>query len=314
MYTRIERDFRTKTFYLIFYWHVIIIIGQNERGKPVHERKMMKTKLFFPISFVFMLSIIVAHAQFTEGEIAQREKFEEFLKTADIIKAQELKEGVTKPWRLFLKKGDDEFSGCWKNPQGVQNGHLEGWQYEIAAYQMDKLLGLNMIPPTVEREFDGRKGSLQLWAEIEFSLLDIMDQGIPLPDRNPEATIFNRGKYLARAFDSLIGNDDRTQQNVLYTKDWRVILIDHSRAFRSTRKYRKRLLYGKKGSKEKKLFRQLPHSFVEKVKALEFEKIKKAVGPYLTDNEINAVLDRKKLLLAEIEEMIKEKGQDKVLY
>jgi hypothetical protein len=280
----------------------------------VHEGKMMKRNLFFPVSFVFILSVFAAHAQFTEGEIAQREKFEKLLLTADIVKAQELKEGVTKPWRLFLKKGDDELSGCWKNPQGIQKGHLEGWQYEIAAYQMDKLLGLNMIPPTVEREFDGRQGSLQLWAEIEFSLLDIMNQGIPLPDRNPEATIFNRGKYLARAFDSLIGNDDRTQQNVLYTKDWRVILIDHSRAFRSTRKYRKRLLYGNKGSKEKKLFRQLPYSFVEKIKALEFDKIKKAVGPYLTDNEINAVLDRKKLLLAEIEEMIKEMGQDKVLY
>jgi hypothetical protein len=171
-----------------------------------------------------------------------------------------------------------------------------------------------MIPPTVEREFDGRKGSLQLWVDAEFNLLQIMDQGIPLPDRNPEATIFNRGKYIARAFDCLIANDDRTQQNTLYTKDWHVILIDHSRAFRSTRKYRRRLLYGKKGSKEKKLFRQLPHSFVEKVKSLEFDKIKKAVGPYLKDNEINAVLDRKKLLLEEIEEMIKEMGQDKVLY
>ncbi len=275
---------------------------------------IMKRITLFVIVFVFLLSIFVISAQFTTEEINQREKYEELLQKADIIKSEEIGEGVTRPWRLFLKKGDDEISACWKNPKGVQNGYLEGWQYEIAAYQMDKLLGLNMIPPTVEREFDGQPGSLQLWAESEFSLLEVMEKGIPLPDRNPEATVFSRGKYLARAFDSLIANDDRTQQNVLFTKDWRVILIDHSRAFRSKKKYQKRLLYGKRGSKEKQLFRQLPRVFVEKVKALEYNSIKNAVGSYLTDEEINAILARKKLLLSEIEEMINELGQDKVLY
>jgi len=274
----------------------------------------MKRIILLAIACAFLLSIIGASAQFTLEEIVQREKFEGVLKTADIIKAEEIGEGVTKPWRLFLKTGEEEISGCWKNPEGIQKGNLEGWQYEIAAYRMDKLLGLNMIPPTVEREFDGRKGSFQLWIESEFSLLDAMEQGIPLPDKNPEATTFNRGKYIARAFDSLIANDDRTQQNIRYTKDWRTILIDHSRAFRSARKYRKRLLYGKNGSKEKKLFRQLPHSLVDRIKILNYDNIKNAVGSYLTDEEINAILARKKLLLSEIEEMIEELGQDKVLY
>jgi hypothetical protein len=66
--------------------------------------------------------------------------------------------------------------------------------------------------------------------------------------------------------------------------------------------------------REAQPFRQLPRSFVEKVKALDFDSIKNAVGPYLTDDEINAVLARKKLLLAEIEEMIEEMGEDMVLY
>jgi hypothetical protein len=299
---------------LIFSGYVIIILRHNERGTPKQEEKIVKRSIFSAIISVFLLSVFVTPTQFTTEEIKQREKYEGLLKTAEIIKAEEIGEGVTKPWRLFLKKGDDEISACWKNPEGVQKGSLEGWQYEIAAYQMDKLLGLNMIPPTVEREFHGQPGSLQLWAESEFSLLEVMEQGIQLPDRNPEATVFSRGKYIARAFDSLIANEDRTQQNVLYTKDWRVILIDHSRAFRSKKKYQKRLLYGKRGSKEKQLFRQLPRTFVEKVKALEYDSIKNAVGPYLTDEEINAILARKKLLLSEIEEMINELGQDKVLY
>jgi hypothetical protein len=283
-------------------------------GNIHYKRKSLKRLMLSVLAFTLLLSGIVIHAQFTDIEIGKREKIEALLEMAEITKAEEIGEGVTKPWRLYMKRGDEELSGCWKNPQGTQKGHLEGWQYEIAAYRMDKLLGLNMIPPTVEREFEGKKGSLQLWIVTEFSLLDIMEKGIPFPDKNPEATEFNRGKYLARAFDSLIANEDRTQQNIRYTKDWRVILIDHSRSFRSKRKHQKKLLYGKNGAKEKKLFRQLPRSFVEKAKALDFDMIKNAVGPYLTDKEIDAVLARKKLLLAEIEEMIEEVGQDKVLY
>lgn len=275
----------------------------------------MKRKIIlFVILFFFTSYYYHVYPQFTPEELAQRAKWEEFLKTADIISSQKISEGVTKPIRLYLKKGEVEARGVWKNPRGIQRGFLEGWQYEIAAYRMDKLLGLNLIPPTVEREFKGKKGSLQLWAEHQYSLLDIMEQKIPLPTSKPVRDNLNKMKYLTRAFDCLIANDDRTQQNILYTKDWRMILIDHSRSFRSSQKYTKNLVYGKNGIKGAKLFRILPRSFVEKIKALDFDSIKKAVGPYLKDKEIKAILTRKQLLLKEIEEMIKEKGEDKVLY
>jgi len=149
-----------------------------------------------------------------------------------------------------------------------------------------------------------------------FSLLLNFERGIPI-----FCSKFNNKenmKYLARAFDSLIGNDDRTQQNILYTKDWRMILIDHSQSFRSSRKYTKRLMFGKNGLKKAGgrpgLFRRLPRAFVEKVKALNYDDIKNAVGPYLKEKEIKAILIRKELLLKEIEEMVKEQGEDKVLY
>jgi len=93
-----------------------------------------------------------------------------------------------------------------------------------------------------------------------------------------------------------------------------VILIDHSRSFRSSKKFTKQLMFGKNGLKGVKLFRVLPREFVEKVKALNFDNLKKSMGSYLKDKEIKAILLRKDLFLAEIEEMIKEKGEDKVLY
>ena len=264
---------------------------------------------------VFVICIVLAssvYAQFTPEELAQRPRLEEFLRTADIIRSKDIGEGVTKPLKLDMKKGDEEHSGCWKNPKGMREGFLEGWQYEIAAYEMDKLLGLNMIPPTVEREFEGKRGSLQYWITSEMNDLERIELGIRIPEENLE--IWNKQKYLTRAFDCLIANEDRTQQNIRYKKGWRTILIDHSRSFRSSDKFKKQLVFGKNGLLAQKLFRILPKVFVEKVKAMNFADIKHAVGPYLTDEEIEAVLMRKKLLLDEIEEMVKEKGVAKVLY
>ena len=73
-------------------------------------------------------------------------------------------------------------------------------------------------------------------------------------------------------------------------------------------------MFGKEGIMGDKPFRQLPRSFVEKLKTLSFENIKNAVGPYLKDPEINSILKRRVLILNEINEMIKEKGESNVLY
>ena len=112
---------------------------------------MKRLSILLAIVVFTILLFSSLDAQFTSDELAQRPQIEELLKKAEIVKSQDIGEGVTKPMRLFLKKGDVECSACWKNPKGMKKGYLEGWQYEIAAYEMDKLLGLNMIPPTVER-------------------------------------------------------------------------------------------------------------------------------------------------------------------
>ena len=273
----------------------------------------MKKKIFISLlSVILLIQTHLLFSQFTPEEIANRAEWEDFLKTAEIIRSEEIGEGVTKPYRLYLKREDREDSGCWKNPSGIQKGALEGWQYEIAAYEMDKILNLDMIPPTVEREFNGKKGSLQFWITSEMSDLDRMEEGIDIPKYH--VLSWNRRKYLMRAFDCLIANEDRTQQNIRYTKDWRMILIDHSRSFRSKRKYTRNLLYGKDGIKEKKMIRMLPRKFIQKLESLDFDVIKKAVGSYLKDKEIEAVLKRRDLLLKEIEEMIQAMGEDKFLY
>ncbi|OGD10549.1 MAG: hypothetical protein A2Y86_02200 [Candidatus Aminicenantes bacterium RBG_13_62_12] len=270
--------------------------------------------------FLLIVCLILAgraYSQFTAAEVAEWPKWEEFLKTAEIVKGEEIGEGVTKPLRLTLRKNGLEARGVWKNPSGIQGGFLEGWQYEIAAYEMDKLLGLGMIPPTVEREFRGKKGSLQLWVTVKHSLLKIMEEQIPIPEESRES--LDRMKYIVRAYDSLIANDDRTQQNLLYTEDWRTIVIDHSRSFRSSREHVKKLMYGRNGIKNADdgrphLFRRLPRTMAEAIRGLDRPKLEKALGSLLTKAEIEAVLARRQLLLDEISFMIKEQGEANVLY
>ncbi len=278
---------------------------------------MRRTIFVSMILFLFSLSAVPVSAQFTAEEIAQRPFWEEYLKTAEIVSSEEIGEGVTKPLKLYLQQGDVKSKACWKNPKGLRDGFLEGWQYEIAAYRLDKLIGLNMIPPAVEREFNGKPGALIYWITSEYSLLDLMEKKIPIPEAELEHT--ENMKYVARAWDCLVANDDRTQQNIRYTKDWRVILIDHSQAFRSAKEYTERLIFGRNGIKKTAdgkpfLFRRLPRWFVENLRKVDCENIKQAVGSCLTDKEIDAVCKRKALLLNEIDAMIKESGEAKVLY
>lgn len=278
---------------------------------------MKRMPFVVPLMLVLSFGPRPVFGQFTPDQIAQREAQEDFLRTADIVRSEPIGEGVTKPFKLYLRKDGVESKAAWKNPSGVQLGFLEGWQYEIAAYRLDKLIGLNMVPPAVEREFQGKPGALVYWVENKYSLLQLVEQKIRIPDEALDHS--EKMKWLTRAWDSLIANEDRTQQNVLYTEDWRTIIFDHSRAFRSTKEFTGRLMFGRNGIKVSSqgtpfIFRRLPRWFVDNIKTLTFEGIRAAVGTTLTDKEIKAILARRDLLLKEVATMIAEQGEAAVIY
>ena len=98
-----------------------------------------------------------------------------FLRDARIVGMKPIGVGVTKPMKVTLSDGERTHHAVWKSIDEVRHGVVKGrnggfqaafkdsYKYEIAAYELDKMLGFDLVPPTVEREIDGKKkGSLQL--------------------------------------------------------------------------------------------------------------------------------------------------------
>lgn len=79
---------------------------------------------------------------------------------------EELGSGANNPKRVTLKQGERTLRGLWKPiTRGPKEWAWESYETEVAAYQIDRMLGLDMVPPTVVKEIDGQKGSLQLWVD-----------------------------------------------------------------------------------------------------------------------------------------------------
>ncbi|MCK4932007.1 MAG: hypothetical protein KAT01_07570 [Candidatus Aminicenantes bacterium] len=276
-------------------------------------------KKYFLISLVFILFMgfnLPLFAQFKPEGVEARDKWEEFLIAAEVVDQDQPfkdREAVTKPWVITLEKDGVKNKALWKNPEGRMKGFLENWRWEIAAYRLDKYLDLCMVPPTVERRFQGNRGSCQLWIDSMMSLKKKVEDKV----KTPSYKIFywNRALYLQRTFDNLIANEDRHQNQYLITEDWRMILIDHSRSFRTSKKFTKKLIYDEK-YKEGPTFimKEIPKDLYEKLKSLNADVMKEVVGEYLTDQEIEATLIRRDLIVEWLDKRIKKMGEEKVLY
>ena len=227
--------------------------------------------------------------------VGREAEFEEFLKTAEIKKIVEIGQGVTHPRRAFFAPGGLAGSAIIKAiNDGPMAAYLDSWKSEVAAYELDKLLDMGMVPPTVERRIEGDRRSVQLWVENTRSLKKLEGQV------SPDIGAWNRQVYRQRIFDDLIINDDRNAGNILVDPLWNVILIDHSRAF-DTRK-----------SKMPAVLSKIDRPFFEKLKALDKDTLQARIGPYVTFG-VDHILQRRDKIVRELEKLIQEHGEENVL-
>ncbi len=274
---------------------------------------MKRRSLFCFVASVF-LAVVPALGQFTAAELAARSDWESFLREAEIVDRvqMEREEGVTRPWKLTLRRGEVVRYALWKDASGIRGGFWEGWKYEIAAYLLDKRLGVGMVPPTVEKALDGRPGSCQLWIEGAALYGDMLAARQGLESFRSEG--WKKAGYVAQLFDDIVGNEDRHTRNVLVTADFRAILIDHSRTFRTMKSFVEGVPFSDKNVPPANLLRKLPRGLVQSVRDLSEGALREAVGDLLSEEEIRAVLSRREILLLEIGKVVERFGEADVLY
>ena len=105
--------------------------------------------------------------------------------------------GDTKPKRAFLRQGPGGSFVFKELMPSRKSGLWESYKSEIAAYELDKMLGMGMVPPTVERKYDGVTGSAQLWVE-HCTLLRDNDTS-----KAPDIAAWNKHVYWQRVWDNL---------------------------------------------------------------------------------------------------------------
>jgi hypothetical protein len=99
---------------------------------------------------------------------------------------------------------------------------------EIAAYRLDRMLGLGMVPVTVRRKVDGQFGTLQLLPAEMVSDTELAG----FRDRIGAPCTLDKQAAAMRVFDALIGNTERSPTTMLYdTTDLLLILTNHGDTF-----------------------------------------------------------------------------------
>ncbi len=243
---------------------------------------------------------------------------EEFLRRARIVTMKTIATGVTVPRKATLELDGTTRYAVFKTIDVQKQGATplsggkvdldfqDSWRTEIAAYELDKLIGLGMVPATVERRNGTEVGSLQLWVDTQMTKEgDQLTETIRLRQKiePPDVEAWNYAMHKIRLWDQLIYNTDRNVGNVLISPDWRPILIDHSRTFRRFAEI----------ASPRNLTR-FSRSMLEAIGKLDEPTCKQHLSPYLTGYQINGLLKRRDKILDLAKKAVAERGEAAVLF
>jgi len=266
------------------------------------KNKKLMTTSFFLLGLLFNFGYDT-RAQATSQINLNQEELEKYLRTAKIISVQKNEQtGRTSLWRIQLDNGQLKLRGYFKHLNRHRPSFLaDSYQYEIAAYELSKLLDLEIIPPVVEREIEGITGSLQLFMEDCIRESERKRRNIEPPD--PEG--FKNKLEVLNVFENLVFEEEcfDADDTLIHLKDWKVCRVDFSMAFSPT----PALIPGCTISR---CSRHLYLKFLQ----LDDSQVKDKLGAYLSDDEMEALLKRKEIIIAKIEQLIKEKGEEAVLF
>lgn len=222
----------------------------------------------------------------------------QFLLTAKIGRTRSASRGVTGTQRATLSDGSlthdasiqsiDESKATFQTAMGTELNFRDSWKFDVAGYKLDRLLGLNMTPVSVERRYKGSSACFTWWVDDVLMLeLDRVKKKVQPPD----VLSWNEQMEIVRVFDQLIFNTDRNLGNLVIDRRWRIWMIDHSRAFRMSHDIR-----------EPKNLTRCDRALLAKMKELTEPQLTSAMGEYLTKMEIQGMLARRDKIVKHFEE------------
>jgi hypothetical protein len=178
-------------------------------------------------------------------------------------------------------------------PPGRRLGHWESYKSEIAAYELDKLLDMNMVPPAVERTIDGETGAAVMWLE---SIKSVKQLGGVVPS----GAVWGKSLRKMMMFDNLIANTDRNAGNILVGPPGELILIDHSRAFID----KENLVHG---------ISRVDEELWNRMQALTRQDLTRVLGPWIDDDAIDAMIERRDRMIRDVKKLVEKRGRAAVI-
>jgi hypothetical protein len=238
-------------------------------------------------------------------------QMEEFLLRAKIVRTRDAGDGITGSQRATLSDGVlthdaqiqtiDQVRTLFQPPGAAPEMNFrDSYRYNVAGYRLAVLLGLDNVPMSVERRVNGKRASVTWWIdEVMMNERERLKTEARGPD--PERTAMQT--HVMRVFDELIANRDRNMGNLVWTNDWTMWMIDHTRAFRlNTDLQRPNVLL------------RVERSLLDHMRALTLDAVTKSVGGSLMRQEIQAMLTRRDAIVTLFDAKIAERGEGPVVY
>lgn len=237
------------------------------------------------------------------------EEIEKFLREANILSSKRNPIGNTRPSRATLEDSRMQHDAAvqtihenrpWiETAQGRELGYKDWWEFNVAAYELSKMLELNMLPPYVERKMQGGPASISWW--ISDSMIELVR--IQKKLQPPDLEDWDKQSQMIVVFYELVANASRHLTDFLIDKDWRLWMVDFSQSFRLA-----------KDISNKKALVRCERKLLANLRKMNQPELQQRLGRYLNRQEIDALLARRDKIVTLFAEEIARKGEAAVLF
>jgi hypothetical protein len=253
-----------------------------------------------------VLALAASAVAFQASGAFQGPSVERALRTARVVDAPRPFRDVATPVPALLSLGGARFKATWISVDSTRGGLRnmasaidETYRGECAAYQIDRLLQLGMVPATVERVISGARGALTLMVDRAMTEAE----RAAADRRPPDPEQWDRQVLAVRFFDNLIANADRQPDTILITADWRIRLVGHTRAFPDT-----------SDLVAPDALTGFSRSLLAAAERLDEPTLRRRLDGFVSIWQIRALLERRDRLVALARELAAKRGPDVVYY